>query len=151
MLSVQIKLSRFPVTVLFFLTSGTGGHWAGHVAETPAPICCLLHVGSWWQAEETTELAQLLESQKARETLGPTTLPLSGSWGEYSCISFYSHLLLFSVSFAAQSLSPQGWVGCKNVLMFPISSARQPLCMKFWGTSTCLEPMCAGGQEAELP
>lgn len=144
-MSGQIKLSRFPVTDLFFLTSGTEGHWAGHVAETPAPICCLLHIGSRWRAEEITDLAQLPESQKAKEILGPTTPPLSGSWGEYSCISFYSHLRVLE----HRVYPPQGWVGCKNVLMSPISSARESLCMKFWGTSTCLEPVCAGGQEAE--
>lgn len=91
--------------------------------------------GPWLpKLEETHGVAQLLNAapQKARQALSPTALPLF-------CCCFFMYFFLYSpTSFAAQSLSPQGSVGRRNVLMSPVSSARESLCLKFWGTSTCL-------------
>lgn len=148
MLSVQIKLSRFPVTVLFFLTSGTGGHWAGHVAETPAPICCLLHVGSWWQAEETTELAQLLESQKARRH---SALPHCHYLAAGGSIHVFLFILTYFYSLWAlqhRVYPPKAEWGVRMCLCFPFH-LRGSLCAWNFGARPRAWSQCV--QEAELP
>lgn len=54
------------------------------------------------------------------------------------CCQLICFFLHSPTSLAVQSLSSKGSVGRNHVLMLPVSSARESLCFKFWGTSTCL-------------
>jgi len=83
----------------------------GDVWPRTTPECCILQRKGGTQPYCTADVAGIL----------------------LICFFLYS-----PTSFAVQSLCPQGSVGRKNVLMSPISSARESLCMEFWGTSTCL-------------
>lgn len=103
--------------------------------ETAELFGWLQHLGFWWQAEETCDPAQPPEavSHKERETEPYRIADVCG--GGYSFVSFYTCL----PALLCRAYPPKAqW----DVLMSPISSARESLCMKFWGTSTCL-PACS--------
>lgn len=93
---------------------------------------CFEYMCFWRQVREIRDLAQFPNAASHQER--ETALPCC-HWGGILFICFF---LCSPKSLAVQSLSPKGSVGHNSVLMPPVSSARKSLCLKFWGTSTCL-------------